>query len=107
MSYYSPNHSLRSPQLEVDNGPLLTRAPGHNAHYKDFFKAPIMPNVYTTFPRNVQTANQNYIGRHMLMPETQNYDGTYQPKLQNMAIPLEEVPLRNFSGIQRPMFSVY
>jgi len=107
MSYYSANYTLRSPQLDTDNAPILTHALGHNALYKDFFKAPIMPNVYTTFPRNRQSANQNYIGRKMLLPETQNYDGTYQPKLQNMAIPLEEVPLRNVGGIQRPMFSVY
>jgi len=91
MSYYFPNHSLRSPQLDIDNAPMLTHALGHNALYQDIFKAPIMPNVYTTFPRNVQTTNQNYIGRRMLLPETQNYDGTYQPKLQNMAIPLEKI----------------
>ncbi len=107
MSYYSANYTLRSPQLDIDNVPILTPPLGHNALYKDFFKAPIMPNVYTNLPRSVQTANQNYIGRHMLLPETQNYDGAYQPQLQNMAIPLEEVPLRNVGGIQRPMFSVY
>jgi hypothetical protein len=37
------------------------------------------------------SANQNYIGRHILLPETQRYDRAYQPKFENMAIPLEEV----------------
>jgi hypothetical protein len=104
---YLPTQSLRSPQLDINNAPIRTFALGQNALFKDFFKAPIMPNVYTTFPRAVQTANQNYIGRHMLMHETQNYDRAYQPKLENLSIPLEEVPLRNVGGIQRPMFSVY
>jgi hypothetical protein len=104
---YLPLHSLRSPQLDINNAPIKTFALGQNALFKDFFKAPIMPNVYTTFPRAVQTANQNYIGRYMLRHETQNYDQAYQPKLENLSIPLEEVPLRNVGGIQRPMFSVY
>jgi hypothetical protein len=104
---YLPTQSLRSPQLDINNAPIRTFALGQNALFKDFFKAPIMPNVYTTFPRAVQTANQNYIGRYMLMHETQNYDRAYQPKLENLSIPLEEVPLRNVGGIQRPMFSVY
>jgi hypothetical protein len=104
---YLPLHSLRSPQLDINNAPIKTFALGQNALFKDFFKAPIMPNVYTTFPRAIQTANQNYIGRYMLRHETQNYDQAYQPKLENLSIPLEEVPLRNVGGIQRPMFSVY
>jgi hypothetical protein len=104
---YLPLHSLRSPQLDINNAPIRTFALGQNALFKDFFKAPIMPNVYTTFPRAIQTANQNYIGRYMLRHETQNYDHAYQPKLENLSIPLEEVPLRNVGGIQRPMFSVY
>jgi hypothetical protein len=104
---YLPLHSLRSPQLDINNAPIRTFALGQNALFKDFFKAPIMPNVYTTFPRAIQTANQNYIGRYMLRHETQNYDQAYQPKLENLSIPLEEVPLRNVGGIQRPMFSVY
>jgi hypothetical protein len=104
---YLPTQSLRSPQLDIDNAPIRTFALGQNALFKDFFKAPIMPNVYTRFPRAIQTANQNYLGRHMLRHETQNYDRAYQPKLENLSIPLEEVPLRNVGGIQRPMFSVY
>jgi hypothetical protein len=104
---YLPKQSLRLPQRDIDNAPIRTFALGQNALFKDFFKAPIMPNVYTTFPRAVQTANQNYIGRHMLMHETQNYDRAYQPKLENLSIPLEEVHLRNVGGIQRPIFSVY
>jgi hypothetical protein len=104
---YLPTQSLRSPQRDIDNAPIRTFALGQNALFKDFFKAPIMPNVYTTFPRAIQTANQNYIGRHMLRHETQNYDHAYQPQLENLSIPLEEVPLRNVGGIQRPMFSVY
>jgi hypothetical protein len=104
---YLPTQSLRSPQLDINNAPIRTFALGQNALFKDFFKAPIMPNVYTTFPRATQTANQNYIGRYMLRHETQNYDRAYQPKLENLSIPLEEVPLRNVGGIQRPMFSVY
>jgi hypothetical protein len=104
---YLPTQSLRSPQLDINNAPIRTFALGQNALFKDFFKAPIMPNVYTTFPRAIQTANQNYIGRYMLRHETQNYDRAYQPKLENLSIPLEEVPLRNVGGIQRPMFSVY
>jgi hypothetical protein len=50
---YLPLHSLRSPQLDIDNAPIRTFALGQNALFKDFFKAPIMPNVYTTFPRAI------------------------------------------------------
>jgi hypothetical protein len=104
---YLPLHSLRSPQRDIDNAPIKTFVQGYNNVFQDTFKAPIMPNVYTTFPRAIQTANQNYIGRYMLRHETQNYDHAYQPQLENLSIPLEEVPLRNVGGIQRPMFSVY
>jgi hypothetical protein len=103
---YLPLHSLCSPQLDINNAPIKTFALGYNA-LQDSFKAPIMPNVYTTFPRAIQTANQNCIGRYMLRHETQNYDHAYQPQLENLSIPLEEVPLSNVGGIQRPMFSVY
>jgi hypothetical protein len=103
---YLPLHSLRSPQLDTDNAPIKTFAQGYNA-LQDSFKAPLLPSVFLKFPRATQTANQNYIGRYMLRPETQNYDRTYQLKLENLSIPLEEVPLRNVGGIQRPMFSVY
>jgi hypothetical protein len=78
---YFPTQSLCSPQLDIDNAPIRTFALGQNALFKDLFKAPIMPNVYTTFPRANQTANQIYIGRHILMPETYNYNRAYQPKL--------------------------
>jgi hypothetical protein len=104
---YLPLHSLRSPQLDIDNAPIRTFALGQNALFKNFFQAPLLPSVFLKFPRATQTANQNYIGRHMLRPETQNYDRAYQPKLENLSIPLEEVPLRNVGGVQRPMFSVY
>jgi hypothetical protein len=104
---YLPLQSLRSPQRDIDNAPPKTFVQGYNNVFQDSFKAPSMPNVYTTVPRAIQTANQNYIGRHMLMPETQNYDRAYQPTLENLSIPLDEVPLRNVGGIQRPMFSVY
>jgi hypothetical protein len=104
---YLPTQSLRSPQRNIDNAPIKTFAQGYNNAFQDTFKAPIMPNVYTTFPRAIQTANQNYIGRYMLRHETQIYDHAHQPKLKNLSIPLEEAPLRNVGGIQRPMFSVY
>jgi hypothetical protein len=104
---YLPTQSLCLPQRDIDNAPIRTFALGQNALFKDFFQAPIMPNVYTTSPRAIQTTNQNYIGRHMLRPDTRNYDRAYQPQLENLSIPLEEVPLRNVGGIQRPMFSVY
>jgi hypothetical protein len=103
---YLPTQSLRTPQLDINNAPIKTFAQGYKA-LQDSFKAPIMPNIYTTSPRAIQTANQNYIGRYMLRHETQNYDHAYQPKLENLSIPLEEAPLRNVGGIQRPMFSVY
>jgi hypothetical protein len=103
---YLPLHSLSSPQLDIDNAPIKTFALGYNA-LKNSFKAPLLPSIFLKFPRATQTANQNYIGRHMLRPETQNYDRTYQPKLENLSIPPEEVPLRNVGGLQRPMFSVY
>jgi hypothetical protein len=103
---YLPLHSLHLPQLDINNTPIRSFAQGYNAH-QDSFKAPLLPSVFLKFPRATQTTNQNYIGRYMLRPETQNYDRTYQLKLENLSIPLEEVPLRNVGGIQRPMFSVY
>jgi hypothetical protein len=69
---YLPLRSLRSPQLDIDNAPIKTFALGYNA-LPDSFKAPLLPSVFLKFPRATQTANQNYIGRYMLRPETQNY----------------------------------
>jgi hypothetical protein len=104
---YLPLHSLRSPQQDINNAPIKTFVQGYNNAFQDSFKAPLLPSYFLKFPRATQTANQNYIGRHMLRPETQNYDRAYQPQLENLSIPLEEVPLRNVGALQRPMFSVY
>jgi hypothetical protein len=104
---YLPLHSLRSPQQDINNAPIKTFVQGYNNAFQDSFKSPLLPSYFLKFPRATQTANQNYIGRHMLRPETQNYDRAYQPKLENLSIPLDEVPLRNVGGIQRPMFSLY
>jgi len=104
---YTPPFTLRAPQRERDRLPIKTPVMGYNNLLGGYFDVQTFPNIFTNVPRLVQTANQNYIGRKMIMPETQNYDGTYQPKLQNVSIPLDEVPLRNVGGIQRPMFSVY
>jgi hypothetical protein len=106
MSYF-PLHSLRSPQQDIDNVPYQTFVQGYNNVFQNSFKAPLLPSYYLKFPRATPTANQNYIGRYTLRPETQNYDRAYQPKLENLSIPLDEVPLRNVGGIQRPIFSVY
>jgi hypothetical protein len=104
---YPPLHSLRSLQQDINNAPIKTFVQGYNNAFQDSFKSPLLPSYFLKFPRATQTANQNYIGRHMLRPETQNYDRAYQPKLENLSIPLDEVPLRNVGGLQRPMFSVY
>jgi hypothetical protein len=60
---YLPTQSLCLPQRDIDNAPIRTFALGQNVLFKDFFKAPIMPNVYTTFPRTIQTAKEKGRGR--------------------------------------------
>jgi len=103
MSYQS-NYTLREPQRFRDNAPMLTPIFGYNNIHQPEFRSPILPNFYVNSPRST---NQNYIGRKTILPETQNFDGTYQPKLENDPIALEDVALRRIGGIVRPMFSVY
>ena len=99
--------TLRAPQRHIDNAPMLTPIFGYNNLHAGTFYPPQVPLTMLNRPRMFTTTNQNYIGRHMLSPEMQNYDDAYQPRLENTALPLDQFPLRNIAGIQRPMFSKY
>ena len=99
--------TLRSPQRHIDNASPITPMYAYNNLLAETYRPQQIPMTMLNRPRMITTTNQNYIGRHMLSPEMQNYDDAFQPTLQNIPLPLEQFPLRNVAGIQRPMFSKY
>jgi hypothetical protein len=102
-----PQQYYRSPQRNIDDAPRVTPIYAFNNLMAGTYHSQQIPLTMLNRPRMIPTTNQNFIGRHMLSPEMQNFDEAYQPSLENIALPLDQFPLRNVAGIQRAMFSKY